>query len=186
MTQCQDYCSYFLIRDANKTTPFLMKQFARRTYKIPKSTMFQSNGLSILMRLCSLYYYIVNVKFIVICISLLNHQITGFGHRVWQAYLNMSQNRSSKIYLFSFENIQNNPPNPAISRFNNGIKKTRPLVHYFSYFQSTVQFAFQTTAYRLQSNENTAIFHRIIKYLIKKSLTQKIYFFLMLEFYYFL
>ena len=28
MTQCQDYCSYFLISDANKTTPFLMKQFA--------------------------------------------------------------------------------------------------------------------------------------------------------------
>ena len=26
----------------------------------------------------------------------------------------LSQNRSDKIYLFSFENIQNSPPNPAL------------------------------------------------------------------------
>ena len=27
----------------------------------------------------------------------------------------LSQNKSNKIYLFSFENIQNSPPNPAMS-----------------------------------------------------------------------
>ena len=29
----------------------------------------------------------------------------------------LSQNRSDKIYLFSFENIQNSPPNPALVIF---------------------------------------------------------------------
>ena len=38
----------------------------------------------------------------------------------------ISQNRSSKeLYLFSFENIQNNPQNPVISGINNGIQMTK-------------------------------------------------------------
>ena len=50
-----------------------------------------------------------------------------------QAYLNtyicaLSQNRSNKLYLFSFENIQNSPPNPVNLRFNNRIQLTIPLV----------------------------------------------------------
>ena len=39
----------------------------------------------------------------------------------------LSQKRSSKIYLFSFENIQNSPPNPAILGFNNRIQMSMPL-----------------------------------------------------------
>ena len=41
-----------------------------------------------------------------------------------------SQNRSSERYLFSFENIQNSPPNPSISssRFDNRIQMTTPIV----------------------------------------------------------
>ena len=47
----------------------------------------------------------------------------------------LSQNRSNKIYSFSFENIQNRSLNPAISWFKNGIQMTMPLVfcakHYY-------------------------------------------------------
>ena len=32
--------------------------------------------------------------------------------------------------MFSFENIQNGPPNPVILWFNNGIQMTIPLVYY--------------------------------------------------------
>ena len=39
----------------------------------------------------------------------------------------LSQNKSNKIYLFSFENIQNSMPNQVISGFNNGIQMTMPL-----------------------------------------------------------
>ena len=39
----------------------------------------------------------------------------------------LSQNRSSKIYLLSFENIQNSMPNQVISWFNNEIQMTMPL-----------------------------------------------------------
>ena len=39
----------------------------------------------------------------------------------------LSQNRSNKIYPFSFENIQNSPPNPAMSWFDNAIQMTMPL-----------------------------------------------------------
>ena len=56
-------------------------------------------------------------KVIVICILLSNHKITGFGWLIWICLCTISQNRSSKIYLFSFQNIQ---ICPAISWFNNG------------------------------------------------------------------
>ena len=39
-----------------------------------------------------------------------------------------SQNRSSKIHLFSFENIQNSSVNLAILWLNNRIQMTMPLV----------------------------------------------------------
>ena len=39
----------------------------------------------------------------------------------------LSQNRSNKIYLISFENIQNSMSNPAILWFNNGIQMTMSL-----------------------------------------------------------
>ena len=52
----------------------------------------------------------------------------------------LSQNWSNKIYLFSFENIQNSPPNPAISWFHNEIQMTRLFI---SLFLCTLQSYFK-------------------------------------------
>ena len=40
-------------------------------------------------------------KVIVICILLSNHKITGFGWLIWICLCTISQNRSSKIYIYS-------------------------------------------------------------------------------------
>ena len=50
------------------------------------------------------------------------------GFAGWFEYVcALSQNRSSKIYLFSFEKNQKCLPNPAISLFDNEIQITMPL-----------------------------------------------------------
>jgi len=65
---------------------------------------------------------------IVICIRLLNHKIAGFGGPIWNMSVNYFKKEVTKIYLYSFENIQNSRTNPAIFWFNNGIQMTTPLV----------------------------------------------------------
>ena len=68
--------------------------------------------LTFLMLLCR-----YEAKVVVNCILLLNHEILGHG----QSYLNMS------LFWDNPTNIQNSPPIPAISWFNNRIEKTMPL-----------------------------------------------------------
>ena len=52
--------------------------------------------------------------------SVINLEISGFGGIIENVRA-LSENRSNKMYLFSFQNIENSPPNPGISWLNKWI-----------------------------------------------------------------
>ena len=81
--------------------------------------------LTFLMLLCR-----YEAKVVVNCILLLNHEIPGLGSLIWICPCNNSKRKDWNISVLFWDNptnIQNSPPTPAISWFNNRIEKTMPL-----------------------------------------------------------
>ena len=60
-----------------------------------------------------------------------NGNKTLCGAYVHMSNYALSQKRSNKIYLFSFQNIKISPPNLEISWFNNGMQMIMPLIQIF-------------------------------------------------------